>query len=167
MRRSKARAGWSIKVSSTGGQNPPKYSINGTVYQSSTTFNQLAPGTYTLYVKDGNSCIATNTATIASCPGSFTSLSSSLSIKQDFYLKAAPNPVQSVATATFNSNVTGNKYEIVVCDGNGKSLFVVVGRTIHGINTAKLNMGGYANGLYFVKLVTEEGMRTLKLQKNK
>ncbi len=42
----------------TGGLSPYQYSINGTTYQDGTTFNNLAPKEYTLFVKDANACIA-------------------------------------------------------------------------------------------------------------
>jgi hypothetical protein len=57
-----------ITASGAGGTAPLEYSINGTVFQSSNVFSNLAPGTYTLYVKDANACygtvsvIITNTA---------------------------------------------------------------------------------------------------------
>lgn len=45
------------------------YSIDGSNYQSATTFDGLADGTYTIYVKDGSSCAsAGTTATINSIP---------------------------------------------------------------------------------------------------
>jgi gliding motility-associated-like protein len=43
-------------VSVTGGTTPYMYSINGTTYQASTSFTGLAPGTYTVFVKDNNGC---------------------------------------------------------------------------------------------------------------
>ncbi|MBL7747998.1 MAG: hypothetical protein JNM19_11255, partial [Chitinophagaceae bacterium] len=46
----------SITATGTGGVPPLEYSINGTVFQSSNVFTNLAPGVYTLYVKDANNC---------------------------------------------------------------------------------------------------------------
>ncbi|MFZ1528948.1 MAG: hypothetical protein WAT19_09360, partial [Ferruginibacter sp.] len=54
-----------ITVSGSGGVAPLTYSINGTVYQSSGTFLNVAPGTYTVYVKDASGCISTETVTIS------------------------------------------------------------------------------------------------------
>jgi hypothetical protein len=52
----------SITISSTsGGVGPYTYSINGTNYQSSTTFSNLSSGTYTVYTKDNSGCVVTNT----------------------------------------------------------------------------------------------------------
>jgi hypothetical protein len=54
-----------ITATGTGGTAPLEYSINGTVFQSSNIFNNQAPGTYTLYVKDVNQCFSSISVTIA------------------------------------------------------------------------------------------------------
>jgi len=56
-----------INVSVTGGVEPYQYSLNGTAWQSSSTFN-VAAGTYTIYVKDNNGCIRTQSNIIISQP---------------------------------------------------------------------------------------------------
>lgn len=53
----------SITVTATGGTAPYQYSINGTAYQASNSFN-VAAGNYTVYIKDNNNCIKTQTVTI-------------------------------------------------------------------------------------------------------
>ncbi|MFM6924571.1 MAG: T9SS type A sorting domain-containing protein [Ferruginibacter sp.] len=54
-----------ITASATGGTPPLQYSINGTIFQSSNIFNNLAPGSYTLYVKDATQCYTTLPVIIA------------------------------------------------------------------------------------------------------
>lgn len=49
-----------ITVSTTGGNAPFQYSIDGTTFQSSGTFSGLEPNMYTVTVLDANEC--TNTA---------------------------------------------------------------------------------------------------------
>ncbi len=44
-----------ITVTATGGKPPLQYSVNGTTFQTSNIFN-VAPGTYTVTVKDDNGC---------------------------------------------------------------------------------------------------------------
>jgi hypothetical protein len=53
-----------IIVSGGGGTGTKTYSIDGTNYQSSGTFNGLGNGTYTLYAKDANGCTASTTGTL-------------------------------------------------------------------------------------------------------
>ncbi|MFN8250182.1 MAG: SprB repeat-containing protein, partial [Ferruginibacter sp.] len=53
-----------IIATGSGGVAPLQYSINGSTYQLSGTFINVAPGTYTVYVKDATGCIATEIVTI-------------------------------------------------------------------------------------------------------
>jgi SprB repeat len=53
-----------IIASGSGGTSPLTYSINGTTYQSSGTFINVAAGTYTVYLKDATGCIITQPVTI-------------------------------------------------------------------------------------------------------
>lgn len=53
-----------ITLAGSGGTAPYQYSINGTVYQSSGLFLNIAPGTYTAYLKDASNCIVTAAVTI-------------------------------------------------------------------------------------------------------
>lgn len=57
-----------ITINATGGTAPLEYSTNGTVYQLSNTFSNLAAGTYTVYVKDATGCFSTQTAIITTLP---------------------------------------------------------------------------------------------------
>jgi hypothetical protein len=62
----------SISVNSvTGGTGTLQYSINGTSWQTSTTFTNLEAGTYSLLVKDANGCIGESTIVINE-PNAFT-----------------------------------------------------------------------------------------------
>lgn len=53
-----------ITANALGGAAPLQYSINGVAYQNSPVFNNVAGGTYTVYVKDANGCISTTTQTV-------------------------------------------------------------------------------------------------------
>ncbi|MBS0424958.1 MAG: hypothetical protein JSR71_11195, partial [Proteobacteria bacterium] len=53
-----------IEISGSGGVAPLTYSIDGSTYQSSGTFINIAAGNYTGYVKDGSGCVGTQDFTI-------------------------------------------------------------------------------------------------------
>jgi SprB repeat len=55
-----------ITATTTGGIGILQYSLDGISYQASNIFNGLAPGTYTVYVRDANNCIVTRQAIVGS-----------------------------------------------------------------------------------------------------
>ena len=55
----------SITATGTGGTAPLEFSLNGIVFQAANIFTNLAPGIYTLYVKDANNCYSTTPVTVA------------------------------------------------------------------------------------------------------
>jgi large repetitive protein len=65
----------SIVFTGSGGSTPFTFKINAGAYQVSNSFTGLLAGTYTLYVKDNNGCVVTNTVTIPNpVPLSFTNI---------------------------------------------------------------------------------------------
>ncbi len=58
----------SIRVFASGGLPPMQYSINGgNAFQTSSFFNNLAPGVYNIVVRDGSGCFYTRDVTILGC----------------------------------------------------------------------------------------------------
>ena len=53
----------------TGGTAPYTYSVNGSVFTSTTSYTGFAAGTYTVIVKDVNGCTYSTTTTIVDTPG--------------------------------------------------------------------------------------------------
>jgi hypothetical protein len=58
-----------INANATGGQNPTRYSIDGITFQNSSTFNNVPPGTYTVFARDANGCISTVVVTVGNFLG--------------------------------------------------------------------------------------------------
>ncbi|MEN2398224.1 T9SS type A sorting domain-containing protein [Flavobacterium sp. MC2016-06] len=57
-----------ITIIANGGTYPYQYSLDGINYQASYIFSNLAPGSYTVYVKDTNECFATQNDIVISAP---------------------------------------------------------------------------------------------------
>lgn len=53
------QVGGSIEFGGTGGTTPYMFSIDGSTFQSSSTFSGLSAGTYTATIEDSNGCLAT------------------------------------------------------------------------------------------------------------
>jgi hypothetical protein len=121
----------SITATGTGGAAPLQYSINGTVFQSSNIFSNLAPGNYTLYVADANNCYGTLPVSITNIPipkvTAFTILAtctnSDGSIVATGSLGTAPytfsiNGTVYQSSSTF-TNLNAGFYTIYIKDANG------------------------------------------------
>ncbi len=54
-----------ITVNATGGTGALEYSLNGIVFQSSNTFNDVSNGVYTITIRDANGCTTTIEAIVA------------------------------------------------------------------------------------------------------
>jgi hypothetical protein len=58
-----------IDANGNGGQNPLRYSLDGINYQSSSTFNNIPPGTYTVFVRDRNNCVNVTSIVVPNIAG--------------------------------------------------------------------------------------------------
>lgn len=127
----------SITASGSGGTTPYEYSLNGTTWQSGTTFSGLTAGSYTIYIRDANSpqCTVTgNTVTIteptalnasvgsSSDPVCHDGTNGSVTISAtggtgaySFSLDAG---AQTNGTGTFSGLASGS-HSVVVTDANG------------------------------------------------
>src|SRR6266404_4905672 len=124
----------SVTVAGSGGTSPYTYAIDGVTFGASGTFNNLAAGSYTVTVKDGNGCTTTQGVTITQ-PAS--ALGSSISSQTN--VACFGNSTGSVTVAgsggtspytyaidgtTFGAsgtfiNLAAGSYTITVKDGNG------------------------------------------------
>jgi hypothetical protein len=139
-----------ITVTGSGGNMPYTYSINGTNYYSGTLFTNLAPGTYTLYIKDVNGCIGTVQITVEETQG-LENASHGLSV-----VLLYPNP----NNGTFNVEVDGVVGEVVEgklfsTDGKLVSEFRLGASNGTAKNTLEMSHK-LAAGTYYLGLYNEE-----------
>lgn len=136
-----------ITITGQGGLTPYTYSINGTSYTSSSLFSNLAPGTYTCYVKDANGCISSTTVIVDSNVG-LNEIEASFDV-----VKLYPNP----NTGIFDLVVEGAQGDEIECklfnvEGQHVSSFkvqVVNGTAQKTIEMSKkLAAGTYYLGIY-------------------
>jgi gliding motility-associated-like protein len=64
-----ANTGSVVLGATTGGTGPYTYNFNSLGFSATTTYSNLAPGTYTVIVKDSHGCTFTTSATVGSNPG--------------------------------------------------------------------------------------------------
>jgi gliding motility-associated-like protein len=121
----------SITINATGGLGALQYSIDGFSFQSSPVFNDLASGTYTVYVRDESGCQVTGTATIVDAGGpdiTAVDITEANCGQNDgsILITATGNPplqysingTNYFASNTFNNLSAGN-YTVYVRDVNG------------------------------------------------
>jgi hypothetical protein len=120
-----------ITASGSGGTAPLTYSINGFTFQSSGFFSGLAPGTYTVLVKDANGCYGATTVTVTNTAGpSVSAVTTPTSCGADDGVISATGSGGTApltysidgsnfqGSGVFNSLATGS-YTITVKDANG------------------------------------------------
>ncbi len=121
-----------ITLSASGGVAPLTYSIDGTNYVSSNQFSNVGAGTYTVYVRDANSCEVSTTATIsqptavthnavtvnATCQANDGQITVSANGGTPPYLYSIDNNSTTQTSGTF-TGLVANTYLVVVTDANG------------------------------------------------
>lgn len=79
----------------------------------------------------------------------------------DFSINAFPNPAGNIVTVSLNSVLELKDATLFVYGTNGE---LVLQKTINNHSTT-INTNNFANGLYFVKVLTPNGTKTLKFIK--
>jgi hypothetical protein len=139
-----------ITLSATGGLTPYTYSLNGTNYFSGALFSNLAPGSYTGFVKDNNGCISS----ISLIVGDNNSGLSDLTIN---ILKLYPNPNKGIFELEIDG-LTGKEVELKFFNVAGQLLSslklpVENGKIMKTIElSSKLSSGTYYLGIYERKI---------------
>ncbi len=129
------QANGAVTILTNGGTPPLQYSIDGTSFQSSNTFNNLLAQTYTFTVRDNNNCISTSSTSVTDVMGPTISTittndpacgQSNGSFTINVTNGAVPFSYSIDNGASFQSSNTftglvANSYQIVVEDANACS----------------------------------------------
>jgi len=75
-------------------------------------------------------------------------------------LQILPNPSKDIAYLLFNTKIS-MPYAIEVTDVTGKVLFTHKFIAVAGENKEQINLQPYSNGLYFIKLINNNGNREM------
>lgn len=148
----------------TGGTGTLLYSINGVVWNTNSSFVNLAAGTYSVYVKDANGCIGTISVTLTQ-PSGFVITNSLVNVNcynsntgSATILAAggAGTLAYSINGSTFQSsntfsNLPAGNYEVIVRDiasCTGETFFTITQPTAINFVTGILNVScsGASNG---------------------
>lgn len=97
-----------INVTATGGTSPYEYAIDGTNFQSASSFSNLANGDYTITVRDANNCIATTSGSLI--------VTSVEDVPGFELIQVYPNPVSDYLI--FSKLKTGDEIRLISLNGN-------------------------------------------------
>jgi len=79
-------------------------------------------------------------------------------------LTMSPNPTTGKVQLTWSGLYSASDYQIDVMDINGKNVYTTKGTGDHGLTQyADINLSGYPEGTYIVRLRDGDGIRTKKL----
>jgi hypothetical protein len=157
----------SIQLFLTGGTGPYSYSLDGTNYQLSNVFSGKTAGTYTGYVKDSKTCVASlaNIVVGPNCPPPFAATKTktvAVKIAENVKLsvQAYPNPSSTEFTLILTGN-SPDKVSITVTDIMGRKVYQTEGS---GKQQYKFG-NNLKSGIYMVLVVQGANNQSIKLVK--
>jgi hypothetical protein len=110
----------SVTVTAAGGTSPYSYNINGGVFQTSNTFNNVLAGTYSIVVKDAKGCNISKSITITQ--------PESASTRDRFKIRVYPNPSTNYFTLNIRYHHGGTeKVQLIVRDVKGSIVYTASG----------------------------------------
>jgi len=161
-----------IQLFLTGGYSPYSYSIDGVNYQVSNLFANLAAGTYSGYVKDGQGCVGTRNGIIVGptgCnpPPPFAANSNANRKVQGLFKNAAfevqvyPNPSQSEFTLLLQGYDSQVNVIVTVTDIMGRKVYQA-----DGTGKQQYRFGAnFITGIYNVQVIQGADKKSIKLIK--
>lgn len=155
----------SVKLMPAGGSSPYTYSLDGDNYQTSPWFYNLAPGTYTGFIKDNNTCVGQTTeGGIIVGPGDCNQATRGTKVVTAETLasvRAFPNPSVNDFTVDLKGFNMNEKVMITVTDLLGRKVYQTEGT---GMMQYKIG-SRLLSGMYNVTIVQGEKHFALKVVK--
>ena len=156
----------SVSITANGGTGALEYSIdNGSTFQSSNAFANLAPATYDVVVQDANGCTTTSQVIIFEPPmiAALANISNSTCGNSDGTISIVSNGGSGALqhsidngltfqSATVFANLNAGNYNVVVQDANGCTLSFITfvnndaAPIINNIAVADIDCNGFDNG---------------------
>lgn len=146
-----------------GGQGPFTYSIDGNNYQASNLFTGIAPGYYSVYIKDSKTCVAVLDDILVAPDGCARFAANSRKPgSANVSVKAFPNPSSSEFTLTLKGFDSNQKVAVLVTDVLGRR---VAQYQTNAFSTLKIGKQLQA-GTYHVQLVQGTNRKSLTIVKD-
>lgn len=124
---------------------------------TSSAYNALVNGNYTVCVTNANNCQGCSAASVVSSVG----INESVSAVE---LKVVPNPNNGIFS--LKGSVNNENVQILIVDILGNEIQAIDLGSVNGEFTQPLNLASQADGLYFVKLKTSNGEVVRKMIKD-
>ncbi len=146
-----AVSGSTINIDCTGGTGTYEYSLDTENWQSSSSFTNLSPDTYTVYVRDENFCMATSSVSVGT-----TSINTLFESEE---IQLFPNPT----TSNFTIQLPKQQADLMV------KLYDMQGKMVYTNNFPKnnlelnLSLPQLANGVYQLVLTNGQQFNVKKL----
>jgi sugar lactone lactonase YvrE len=168
----KTASNGSITASAVGGFGNYRYSIDKINFQSSSLFSGLTSGNYTITVRDGFGCTATQSVTLKkstqTCSGTVmlgdTAFGEILSdaLSGDLNLVISPNPTQSAFHLEVRGGGSGG-VTVIIRDILGRQRQILRGQSPASFDFG----GGLSSGIYLVEVLSGTRRSILKVIKIK
>jgi hypothetical protein len=148
-----------IYVTGVGGSAPITYSIDGTTYVSTNLFLGLGIGSYTVYIKDGNGCIISQSVVVENHTGIFTS-------KENSNIQLLNNASNTEIYFSIETNYS-SLINFEIFDIQGKKLLsnhkpFIVSQNLN----EKIDISNLSNGIYLLSFNDEKSLlKTFKIVK--
>ena len=151
-----------ILITTINGNEPFEYSIDGGEnFQNENIFENLAPETYTIIVRDGTNCEYTIEALV-------NLMSGNNNIDDLVSVNIFPNPTNSTFTIDINGLVNGSTFQFVeLYNSVGQKLQTRSLTKYDDTYTGLISLASYPNGLFYIRIQDDNYNKLIKVTKGK